>query len=81
MTGVQTCALPISLRCLSCIAAVVALFASTAGVCRRTGRWFAAMGLLFGIPAALLCLASDPMLTGAVGVPAAVIGFAITQWR
>ncbi len=64
-----------------CVAVVVALFASVAGLRRRVARATAVTGLALGLAFGTLFVLSEPATVGAFAIPAAAVGFAVTQWR
>jgi len=68
------------LRCLSCAAAAVAVCASAAGVRTRGGRALGVAGLVLGVPAAALLLATDPALAG-VGLGAVAVWSTVRYWN
>jgi hypothetical protein len=60
---------------------VVAVFASTAGLCRREARAWAVAGLALGLTFGLLLALDDPAATGAVAVLTTAAVLTVTHWR
>jgi hypothetical protein len=59
----------------------VGVFASAAGLLRRSAPVWGGAGLALAVPFAALVAVGEPVGTALVAIPALAIGFAVAQWR